>query len=133
MKKNILFSKFTLLATLILIPFSVHAEFFSTARMFIVSIFGIVQSMTLIAAGLGLLVFFFGLAQFILKSGDPASHEEGKNKIVWGLVALFVMFSIWGIIGFIQSELGVGGPGGGSDPNFPPGFDDVPLGDPASA
>ena len=58
-----------------------------------------VQTLTVLAVALALLFFFWGLAQFILKSGDAASHEEGKNKMVWGVIALFVMVSIWGIVG----------------------------------
>lgn len=51
-----------------------------------------------IVFGLALIFFFWGLAQFILKSGDPKNHEEGRNKMIWGVVVLFVMISIYGII-----------------------------------
>jgi hypothetical protein len=38
-------------------------------------------------------------------AGGEKSAEEGKSIMVWGVVGLFVAFSIWGIIRFIQSEL----------------------------
>jgi hypothetical protein len=69
---------------------------------------GVVNQLILLTAGVALLLFFWGLAIFIFQSGDPASHEEGKNKMIWGLVALFVMVSVWGLVGFIRSGLGFG-------------------------
>lgn len=61
-----------------------------------------------VVAGLALLVFFWGLAKFVLRvGGDEKAVEEGKNLIIWGLIALFVMVSVWGIIGFVQRDLGL--------------------------
>lgn len=60
-----------------------------------------------ITVALALLLFFWGLAKFILKSGDPTAQTEGKNRMIWGIVALFVMVSVWGIVNFIQSNLGL--------------------------
>ena len=55
-----------------------------------------------------LLVFLWGLARFIFKvGGDEKAVEEGRNIMIWGLLALFVMVSIWGIISFFQTELGL--------------------------
>ncbi|HEY4515709.1 MAG TPA: hypothetical protein VJH67_00800 [Candidatus Paceibacterota bacterium] len=57
-----------------------------------------------IVFALALLFFFWGLAQYILASGDASKLEEGRNKMVWGVVALFVMASVWGLVRFIQTE-----------------------------
>jgi hypothetical protein len=64
-----------------------------------------------VLAGLALLVFLKGLASFIVKSGDEASHREGRNLMVWGLLALFVMISYLSIIYFFSDDLGFGGYG----------------------
>jgi|CXWK01.1.fsa_nt_gi hypothetical protein len=53
-------------------------------------------------AALALLYFFWGLAQFILKSGDSDSHENGRQTMIWGIVALFVIVAVWGLVAFIQ-------------------------------
>jgi hypothetical protein len=63
-----------------------------------------------IVGSLGLLAFFWGLAKFIINAGgDAKTHQEGRNLMVWGLVALFLMVSIWGIIRFLQGEFGFSG------------------------
>ena len=60
-----------------------------------------------IVFGIALLTFFWGLARFIYNAGDEKRIEEGKRIMVWGLIALFVMASIWGIIRLIQGDLGI--------------------------
>lgn len=52
-------------------------------------------------------VFFWGLAKFILNSGDEKAQTDGRRLMIWGVVALFIMSSIWGIITFLRSAFGV--------------------------
>ena len=66
----------------------------------------------LIAAAL--VIFFWGLIQYIRSSGE--GHGTGRNIMIAGIVALFIMVSIWGIIRLLQNTLGVGG----SQPIEPP-------------
>lgn len=60
-----------------------------------------------IAVSLALLYFIYGLAQFILKSGSEDAKEEGRRKMIWGILALFVVVSVWGITGFLARIFGV--------------------------
>ncbi len=59
-----------------------------------------------IVSTLVIVFFFWGLAQYVLAAGDEKKAKEGKSIMIWGAVALFVMVSIWGIIGFLQKSLG---------------------------
>ena len=49
--------------------------------------------------------FFYGLARFIwgLREGETKSITNGKQFMIWSITALFVMFSVYGIIRFFQS------------------------------
>jgi hypothetical protein len=68
--------------------------------------YGIVKDVLVpLAFTLALLYFFYGVAKYIWSEG--AGKAEGKSIMIWGVVALFVMASIWGIISFIQSEVGI--------------------------
>jgi hypothetical protein len=61
-----------------------------------------------VVASLALLAFFWGLVKFINNvSGDTKAITEGKNLMIWGLIALFVMVSVWGILRFVYGELGL--------------------------
>ena len=55
-----------------------------------------------IVIALALLYFFWGLAKFILNSGDESAQEQGKNIMLWGIIAFFVMVSVWGIVNFFS-------------------------------
>ena len=51
--------------------------------------------------------FFWGMILFIKDSGNDKSREEGKQKMLWGIVALFVMVSIFGILNFLSDVLNI--------------------------
>ncbi len=71
--------------------------------------FGIVTSTLIpLAFALCFLYFFWGVAKYI-KTGarDDKSNEDGKRIMTWGIIGIFVAFSIWGIINFMKSELGI--------------------------
>ncbi len=60
-----------------------------------------------IVAALALLYFFYGLAQFILHSDDSDAQKEGKSRMIYGIVALFVIVAVWGLVGFIGDALNI--------------------------
>jgi len=49
---------------------------------------------------LAVVLFFWGVVKFIAQD----KKDEGKTMMIWGIVALFVMFTIWGIISFMQTS-----------------------------
>jgi hypothetical protein len=66
----------------------------------------LINPLLVLLVALSLLAFFWGLAKFIYKSGDPASHADGKKLMIWGIIALFVLTSFLGIIQFVSNDLG---------------------------
>jgi hypothetical protein len=64
---------------------------------------------------LALVVFFWGLVQYI-RSGKAAG---GKDIMIAGLVGLFIMVSVWGIIRIAQNTLGVSNQGTDIRGNIP--------------
>ena len=80
---------------LTLLPAVALAQAFRGTRQLIVAVGDLVQILTIIVAGIALLVFFFGLMKFIFKlGGDEDAVKEGKTLMIWGIVALFVMVSV---------------------------------------
>ena len=66
----------------------------------------LITALVPLVGSLAFLAFLIGIARFIFSAGDTKSHEDGKFLMIWGLVALFVMFSIWGIIRLLASTFG---------------------------
>ncbi|GMU74397.1 MAG: hypothetical protein AMXMBFR44_5940 [Candidatus Campbellbacteria bacterium] len=67
----------------------------------------LVRLATPIVVGLALLAFFWGLVKFIFSAGDEDARKDAKHLMIWSVVALFVMISIVGIIGFIGNALDI--------------------------
>ena len=74
---------------------------------------GLVDSLIPIAFSAALLFFFYGLAIFVLKSGGE-DQARGKSIMLWGVIALFIMASITGIISFLGTSIGLDTNSGGN-------------------
>ncbi len=67
---------------------------------------GLINTSIAVVIALALLGFFWGLAKFIFRvGGDEKAVDDGKRIMKWGLVALFVMVSVWGIVRFFEEAL----------------------------
>ncbi len=93
-----------LLVALVLFPVIVSAQLVGIKTLFY-SFGQLVDGLILIVVGIALLAFFWGLVKFIFAQGSEASKLEAKKIMGWGLVALFVMISVWGLVRFMQREL----------------------------
>ena len=54
------------------------------------------------------LAFVLGVAKYIKSAGSEKDSKDSKNLLIWGIVGLFVMITIWGIVSFLKSEFGFG-------------------------
>lgn len=80
---------------------------------------GIINLLIPILIALALVVFFYGLVRYIWGSASAESKTSGRNIMIAGIVSLFVMVSIWGIINIIQGSLGVNPTGAVQVPTVP--------------
>ena len=69
-----------------------------------------------------LVLFFWGLSRFVISAGNEAELKKGKDFMVWGILALFILFSYNAIISIFGDELEIGNtssypflPGGSAD------------------
>lgn len=68
----------------------------------------VVSQMVPLLIGLAMLAFFYGLVMFIWKGKEGGEVlEKSKHFMIYSLLAMFVMVSIWGIIAVIQIIFGV--------------------------
>lgn len=91
---------------LLFVPLFAHAAFENITEM-INSIKKIVEIVIPIVFSLILLYFFWGLGIFVLHADDGDKRDEGKQMMIWGLVALFVASAVWGLTGFIGDAIGI--------------------------
>jgi len=57
--------------------------------------------------GLAFMGFLWGAVQFILKAEDPKGRGAGKDKMLYGIIALAVMVSVWGLVKILTATFGI--------------------------
>ena len=68
----------------------------------------IINPAILVIFAAGFLLFFWGLVQFIMDLNSGGEHEEGKQHMLWGVVGMFVMASVYGIIALLDNTFDLG-------------------------
>jgi hypothetical protein len=71
----------------------------------------IINPLLMLLFAAGLLVFFWGVIQFLLalNVNGSSSKEDGKRHILWGLIGMFIIVSAYAILGFIGNNVCTGG------------------------
>lgn len=95
-----------LVAAMAFLPMFANAQFQNIEDM-VRSIGELVRLATPILIGLALLAFFWGLIKYIFSQGDDGK-KDGKGLMIGGIIAIFVMVSIVGIVAFIGRAFGIG-------------------------
>lgn len=57
---------------------------------------------------LSVIIFIIGVIKYIAGADDSAKREDGRKFMLYGIIALFVMISIWGLVGILQGTFGLG-------------------------
>ncbi len=67
----------------------------------------VVKAVGTLFLSMAVVIFFYGVVEYIwgLRQGDSTKAKNGSQFMIWGLIALFVMFSVYGIIKFGQNIL----------------------------
>lgn len=66
------------------------------------TITGLAQAVVPVLVSLAFLFFLWGLASFLLSAGDPEKQKVGKDRMIWGGVALFFIVSVGGLLAILS-------------------------------
>ena len=67
---------------------------------------------------MAILVFFWGIFQFIGNAASEDARDKGKKNIMWGIAGMFIMVAAYGIIKLILGTFGIDGAGSGHLPDW---------------
>ena len=67
----------------------------------------IINPLVILGFVVATIVFFYGIIKFISNADDDASRKQGKDSIVYGVIGLVVMFSVFGILHFVLKTFGI--------------------------
>jgi len=51
--------------------------------------------------------FVWGVVQYVINGDDEARKTKGRDFMLWGVIALTVMVSVWGLVSLLGSTFGV--------------------------
>ncbi len=54
---------------------------------------------------LAVLVFLWGIFKLITAGGDQEKRKEATGYIIWGVIGLFVMVSVWGLVNILVTSV----------------------------
>lgn len=101
-------SRFLLLAKkfIFIFPFAPVIAFAKSSPTDFKSLLGVAVdliSLTIpVLMSLAVLAFLVGVAKYILKGSSETERASGKKFIFWGIIGLFVMISIWSLVGILK-------------------------------
>ncbi len=88
----------------------------TTLQSVLKTVLDLVLQATPIAASLALLAFFWGLAMYLFNfSGKDEDKKKARDLMVYGVIAIFVLVSIFGIVALLRRTFQIG-----QDPLKPP-------------
>ena len=66
----------------------------------------IINPALLLLSGIALLVFVWGIVQFMiaLSNGEKGTND-GKQHMLWGLVGMFIILTAFGIMSLLQNTV----------------------------
>jgi hypothetical protein len=53
-----------------------------------------------------MVAFIWGVIQFYINPDNEEKRKNGKNYIIGGLIGLFVMIAMWGLVGILTGTFG---------------------------
>lgn len=83
--------------------------------------------LVVIVIALAMLAFLWGIIQYITAGADEEKRAGARNYMIYGIIGLFVMVSVWALVYWLGSILGIRPGGGLSSQEMPgvPGIGDV--------
>lgn len=66
----------------------------------LITLISIINRAIPVMLGIGLIVFFIGILRYSFSSNETV-RSESRGLMVYGIVALFVMVSVWGLVNLL--------------------------------
>lgn len=68
----------------------------------------IIDPLILLIFAAGMVMFFWGLFQFMWGLEESGARETGKQHMLWGLIGMFIMVAVQGIIALTIDTFDIG-------------------------
>lgn len=95
------------ISTYILVP-SAHADYVALTTLMGRINEHIINPLIILLFAAAFAYFLFGMFKFFNNKDSSDELDTGKRHMMWGIVGMAIMVSVFGIISFMTSSLGLG-------------------------
>ncbi len=110
--------KYIIAALTVVLPGVAFGQQLTNISVLISSATHILNQLVPFFIGLGLVVFLFGIVRYVL-AGSGEDKASARSIMIYGIIALFVMVSVWGLVNFLGNALGLNNTQNIPAPNIP--------------
>ena len=114
MKKKVL-----ILGSFVL-PLLAFAQQISNADDLIGVVGGLLNSLAPLIIGIAFIYFIWGIVQYVTAGGEEDQQTKARQTMIYGIIALFVMTSVWGLVNLLSGTFQLEGREGPT--NIPSAF-----------
>ncbi len=58
-----------------------------------------------ILIAIAVFIVVWGIFKFVLNAGDEEARKTGRSLILWGVVGIFLMLSVWGLVNIVRNTV----------------------------
>jgi len=99
--------KYFTYALYLLLPMIAYAEIPASALTLMGKIYNMILNPIIgLLFGLAFMYFIWGVVKYALHGEEEKSRSEGRNAILWGIIGMFIMFGVFGILNLIIGTIG---------------------------
>lgn len=69
------------------------------------SILKVLNSATTVIISLALVLFMWGIIRILFNSSNEIAKKEGRSYMMYGVLTLFVMTSLWGLVNILNGTV----------------------------
>jgi len=69
----------------------------------------IINPLIVLLFALATVFFFYGLLQFIFNQENEEKKTTGKSHMIWGIVGIVIMMSVFALLQIVMSTFGIEG------------------------
>lgn len=95
------------LSAVFLVPGIASAAVATDFQSLVDFIIGLIQLIVPLLIAIALVVFFWGIIKYLFAAGSEERKTSGRETMLWGIIALFLMVAVWGILKLIANTFGI--------------------------
>ena len=98
-------TRYITIGTGIIAPLSVSAQNYdiSTIEGMVSAVSGIINTIFPALTALAVFMIAWAIFSFIINAGDSEKRKQGLMHIIWTLIGVFLLFSIWGLVNILKN------------------------------